>query len=83
MRPSWPWCAAASSRWTCLEPFPAWHLLSKKLADDLDATAVDDQGQPLTLHAFDAIGREIDDLYQRLERLDLAAGSPAARRLFS
>jgi hypothetical protein len=66
-----------------LEPFPAWHLLSKKLADDLDATAVDDQGQPLTLHAFDAIGREIDDLYQRLERLDLAAGSPAARRLFS
>jgi hypothetical protein len=66
-----------------VEPFPAWHLLSKKLADDLDATAVDDQGQPLTLHAFDAIGREIDDLYQRLERLDLAAGSPAARRLFS
>jgi hypothetical protein len=66
-----------------VEPFPAWHLLSKKLADDLDATAVDAQGQPLTLHAFDAIGREIDDLYQRLERLDLAAGSPAARRLFS
>lgn len=65
------------------EPFPAWHLLSKKLADDLDATAVDDQGQPITLHAFDAIGREIDELYQRLEQLDLAAGSPAARRLFS
>jgi hypothetical protein len=66
-----------------VEPFPAWHLLSKKLADDMDATAVDDQGRPLTLHAFDAIGREIDDLYQRLEQLDLAAGSPAARRLFS
>jgi hypothetical protein len=66
-----------------VEPFPAWHLLSKKLADDLDATVVDDQGQPITLHAFDAIGREIDELYQRLEQLDLAAGSPAARRLFS
>lgn len=65
------------------EPFPAWHLLSKKLADDLDATTVDDQGQPITLHAFDAIGREIDELYQRLEQLDLAAGTPAARRLFS
>jgi hypothetical protein len=66
-----------------VEPFPAWHLMGKQLADDLDATAVDDQGQPITLHAFDAIGKEIDDLYQRLEQLDLAAGSPAARRLFS
>jgi hypothetical protein len=65
------------------EPFPAWHLMGKQLADDLDATAVDDQGQPITLHAFDAIGKEIDDLYRRLEQLDLAAGSPAARRLFS
>lgn len=66
-----------------VEPFPAWHLMGKKLADDLDATACDDYGEPITLHAFDAIGREIDDLYGRLERLDLAAGSPAARRLFS
>jgi len=66
-----------------VEPFPAWHLMGKQLADDLDATAVDDQGQAITLHAFDAIGKEIDDLYQRLEQLDLAAGSPAARRLFS
>ncbi len=66
-----------------VEPFPAWHLMGKQLADDLDATAVDDHGQPITLHAFDAIGKEIDDLYRRLEQLDLAAGSPAARRLFS
>ena len=66
-----------------LEPFPAWHLMGKQLADDLDATATDDQGQPITLHAFDAIGKELDDLYLRLEQLDLAAGSPAARRLFS
>jgi hypothetical protein len=66
-----------------VEPFPAWHLMGKQLADDLDATACDDQGQPITLHAFDAIGKEIDELYRRLEQLDLAAGSPAARRLFS
>ena len=66
-----------------VEPFPAWHLLGKQLADDLDATATDDQGQPISLHAFDAIGKEIDELYQRLEQLDLAAGSAAARRLFS
>lgn len=66
-----------------VEPFPAWHLLCKQLADNLDATAIDDHGQPITLHAFDAIGKEIDDLYRQLDKLDLAAGSPAARRLFS
>jgi hypothetical protein len=66
-----------------VEPFPAWHLMGKRLSDDLDATAVDDYGEPITLHAFDTIGKEIDELYRRLEQLDLAAGSPAARRLFS
>lgn len=65
------------------EPFPAWHLMGKKLADDLDATPVDDQGQPISLHAFAAIGKELDELYRQLEALDLAAGSAAARRLFS
>ena len=65
------------------EPFPLWHTLINKLADDLDATPIDDDGQPVTLHAFAAIGRELDSLYQKLEALDLAAGSAAARRLFS
>jgi hypothetical protein len=65
------------------EPFPAWHRTATELADDMDATAVDDQGQPVTLHAFAAIGRELDVLYGQLEALDLAAGTPAARRLFS
>jgi len=66
-----------------VEPFPVWHLLSKQLCDDLDATACDDQGQPITLHAFDQIGREINELYVRLEQLGVPAGSAAARRLFS
>ncbi|MFO1273554.1 MAG: cell division protein FtsZ [Rubrivivax sp.] len=65
------------------EPFPAWHRVATALADDMDAAAVDDQGQPVTLHAFAAIGREVESLYRRLEQLDLAAGSPAARRLFA
>jgi hypothetical protein len=65
------------------EPYPAWHRAATQLGDDLDATPVDDEGQPLTLHAFDGIGRELADLYRRLEALDLAAGTPAARRLFS
>ncbi len=65
------------------EPFPAWHLLGKKLSDDLDATAIDDKGQPITLHAYANIGQELDELYARLEALGLPAGSAAARRLFS
>jgi hypothetical protein len=65
------------------EPFPAWHHAARKLADDLAADVVDDYGEPLTVHAFATIGRELDQLYQQLEARDLAAGSAAARRLFS
>jgi hypothetical protein len=65
------------------EPFPAWHRIATDLSDDMDAIAVDDQGQQVTLHAFAAIGRELEQLYAQLEQLDLAAGTPAARRLFS
>jgi hypothetical protein len=65
------------------EPFPAWHRSATALAADLDASAVDDQGQPVTLHAFAAIGQELAGLYQRLDALDVSAGTAAARRLFS
>jgi hypothetical protein len=65
------------------EPFPLLHRMASALAEDLDATAVDDEGTPLTLHAFKNIGQEVERLYERLAALDLAAGSPAARRLFS
>ena len=65
------------------EPFPALHRMAGQLAEDLDATAVDDLGEPIVLHAFQAIGQELQRLYDGLEALDLAAGSLAARRLFS
>jgi hypothetical protein len=65
------------------EPFPAWHNAARTLADDMDATLVDDQGAPVTLHAFAAIGAELEKIYQALESRDLGAGTPAARRLFS
>jgi hypothetical protein len=65
------------------EPFPTWHNAARKLADDLAATVVDDYGEPITVHAFAAIGKELEQLYAQLEAHDLAAGSPAARRLFS
>ena len=65
------------------EPFPAWHDVARTLAADMDATMMDDQGQPITLHAFAAIGTELSTLYRALESRDLAAGTLAARRLFS
>jgi hypothetical protein len=65
------------------EPFPAWHDAARTLSDDMDATLVDDQGQPVTLHAFAAIGAELQTLYGALASRDLAAGTAAARRLFS
>jgi hypothetical protein len=65
------------------EPFAAWQRLGRALCDDLDATLVDEGGHPITLHAFAAIDRELRRLYAALEARDFAAGSPAARRLFS
>lgn len=66
-----------------LEPFPLWHETAHALAEDMDAAMLDDAGRPITLHAFDAIGKELAELYAKLELHDLAAGTPAARRLFA
>ncbi len=65
------------------EPFPAWHQAARLLATDMDASLVDDAGRPITLQAFVAIGDDLKTLYRALEARDLAAGSAAARRLFS
>jgi len=65
------------------EPFPAWHQAARLLAADMDATMIDDGGRPITLHAFAAIGDDLAVLYAALSSRDLAAGSAAARRLFS
>jgi hypothetical protein len=65
------------------EPFTAWQQAARHLSDDMDATLVDDQGQPVTLHAFASIGGELKQMYRALDARDLAAGSASARRLFS
>jgi hypothetical protein len=65
------------------EPFAAWQVAARTLAADLDATLVDDDGRPLQLHGFAAIGKDLGVLYEALQARDLAAGSAAARRLFS
>jgi hypothetical protein len=65
------------------EPFPAWHQAARLLAADMEASMTDDAGRPITLQAFAGIGEDLKQLYQALEARDLAAGSQAARRLFS
>jgi hypothetical protein len=65
------------------EPFPAWHQAARLLSADMEASMVDDQGRAITLHAFASIGEDLGLLYRALESRDLAAGSAAARRLFS
>jgi hypothetical protein len=66
-----------------VEPFQAWQAAAQALAVGMDADVVDDDGRPLSSAGFAAIGGELGQLYAALEARDLAAGSPAARRLFS
>lgn len=65
------------------EPFAAWKSSAAALAGAIDAQLVDDGDRPLGDDAFAAIGAELERLYAALAARDLAAGSAAARRLFS
>lgn len=65
------------------QPFAAWQATAQALAQGMDANIVDDHGRQLGTESFAAIGNELGQLYAALEGRDLAAGSPAARRLFS
>lgn len=65
------------------EPFAAWYARANALAAAMDAVVVDDRGQVLGPQAFASIDTELKRLYAALAERDLAAGSPASRRLFS
>lgn len=64
-------------------PFQRWCETAQALADSLGAVMVDDHDQAFSPQAFDAIGQDLVRLYEALAQRDLAAGSAAARRLFS
>ena len=66
-----------------LEPFAAWQESARALSRDIEADICDDRGQVLNLHAFASISEGLSGLYKALASRDLAAGSQAARRLFS
>jgi len=65
------------------QPFERMRDTAFALAQAMDGSVTDDQGQALTAQAMEVIGTELQTLYATLEHRDLAAGSPLARRLFS
>ncbi len=64
------------------EPFAAWQQSIRALAEEMDASAIDDDGRPITLQHYTTIAAELQTLYRALEARDMAAGSVLARRLF-
>jgi len=66
-----------------LEPFAALQDLARRLSRELEAELVDEAGRAIGPHAFAAIHEQLSTLYKALASRDLAAGSVAARRLFS
>ncbi|HSV52292.1 MAG TPA: cell division protein ZipA C-terminal FtsZ-binding domain-containing protein [Burkholderiaceae bacterium] len=64
-------------------PFVRLREAALALAEAMDGVVTDDNGQPLARDAMDAIGAELEILYDTLDARDLSAGSPQARRLFS
>jgi len=65
------------------QPFERMRDAATALAQAMDGVITDDNGQPLAAQTMDAIGSELQGLYDILEQRDLAAGSALARRLFS
>ncbi len=64
-------------------PFARMREIAAALAREMDGIVTDSDGQPLREETMDAIGADLEQLYDTLDSRDLAAGSALARRLFS
>ncbi|MEN9383747.1 MAG: hypothetical protein RL323_890 [Pseudomonadota bacterium] len=64
-------------------PFVNLRQVALALAEKMEGVVTDDMGNPLSRDAMDAIGADLEVLYDALEARDFAAGSVLARRLFS
>ena len=64
-------------------PFRRMREVSATLAREMDGVITDGDGQLLREDTMDAIGIDLEELYDTLESRDLAAGAPLARRLFN
>ncbi|WP_298929859.1 cell division protein ZipA C-terminal FtsZ-binding domain-containing protein [uncultured Ramlibacter sp.] len=65
------------------QPFVRMRDCAIGLAASMDGVISDDNGQVIKAEALDAIGADLETLYDTLDARDLAAGSAQARRLFS
>lgn len=66
-----------------LEPFARMREIAEALAREMDGVVTDSDGQPLRTETLDAIGQDLEQLYDTLDGRELSAGSALARRLFS
>ncbi len=65
------------------QPFVRMRDAAIGLAAAMDGIITDDNGQVLRTETMDAIGSDLEQLYDTLDARDLSAGSGLARRLFS
>ena len=65
------------------QPFVRLREVAVALAASMDGVITDDHGNVIRVEALDAIGADLETLYDTLDTHDLAAGSSQARRLFS
>ncbi len=64
-------------------PFNRMSDLAVALAASMEGAITDDNGNVIHLSALNAIGNDLEQLYDTLDARDLSAGSLQARRLFS
>jgi hypothetical protein len=64
-------------------PFRQLREVASALAQAMDGVVTDGSGHVLTDAELDAIAVDLEQLYDALDRRELSAGSPQARRLFS
>lgn len=64
-------------------PFVRLREAATALAIGMDGVITDDNGQIIRPESLDAIGADLELLYDTLDGRDLSAGSPQARRLFA
>jgi hypothetical protein len=65
------------------QPFTRMSDLAVSLAASMEGAITDDHGNVIHLDALNAIGLDLEQLYDTLDARDLSAGSLQARRLFS
>jgi hypothetical protein len=65
------------------QPFVRMRDAAIALAASMDGMITDDDGRVIPPEALDAIGADLESLYDTLDARDLSAGSAQARRLFS